>query len=93
MSAYCAEIAVPLKKFAVISPLLSLNATVLAFALVPLARRFGPRKIHLASMILGGVGVFLIPFLDLKEVIFTISNPLGERTFLIENKKLKVIIY
>lgn len=49
----------------------------LAFALVPLAIRIGAKGVHFVSLILGGVGLLAIPYLNITEVLFNIPNPFG----------------
>jgi maltose/moltooligosaccharide transporter len=45
-----------------------------AFALVPLARKIGAKGVHFVSLIIGGISVFCIPFLSNVDVLFTIPN-------------------
>ncbi len=50
----------------------------LAFALVPLARRIGAKGVHFVSLLLGGAGLLAIPYLNITDVMFSIPNPFGE---------------
>lgn len=45
-----------------------------AFALVPLARKIGAKGVHFVSLLIGGISVFCIPFLSDVDVLFTIPN-------------------
>ncbi len=45
-----------------------------AFALVPIAYRIGAKGVHFVSLIIGGAGVFCIPYLSNSDVLFTIPN-------------------
>lgn len=49
----------------------------LAFALVPLAIRIGAKGVHFISMLLGGIGLLAIPYLNITDVLFSIPNPFG----------------
>lgn len=48
-----------------------------AFALVPLAYKIGAKGVHFIALILGGLGLLAIPYLDNHTVLFTIWNPFG----------------
>ncbi len=41
-----------------------------AFALIPVARRFGAGKVHGACLVLAGLGMFLLPSIDQKAWLF-----------------------
>jgi maltose/moltooligosaccharide transporter len=62
----------------------SLNGTyniicfVVAFALVPLALKIGAKGVHFFALIVGGIGVFSIPYLNDSSVLFNMYNPFGE---------------
>ncbi len=62
----------------------SLNGTyniicfVVAFALVPLALKIGAKGVHFFALIVGGIGVFSIPYLNDSTVLFNLYNPFGE---------------
>ena len=45
-----------------------------AFALVPLARKIGAKGVHFFSLLVGGIGVFSIPYLGNDDVLFTFPN-------------------
>lgn len=49
----------------------------LAFALVPLARKIGAKGVHFASLALGGIGLLLIPYLSVTDILFSLPNPFG----------------
>ncbi len=49
----------------------------LAFALVPLARRIGAKGVHFVSLLLGGIAILSIPLLDHGSVLVTLPNPFG----------------
>lgn len=49
----------------------------LAFALVPLAKKIGAKEVHFFSMLLGGIGLLAIPYLNITDVLFYIPNPFG----------------
>lgn len=61
----------------------SLNGTyniicfVVAFALVPLALKIGAKGVHFFALIVGGIGVFSIPYLNDSTVLFNMYNPFG----------------
>ena len=46
----------------------------IAFALVPIAYRIGAKGVHFVSLLIGGIGVFCIPYLSNSDVLFTIPN-------------------
>lgn len=48
---------------------------VLAFALVPLALRIGAKGVHFVALLLGGIGLILIPYLNINDILFSITNP------------------
>lgn len=62
----------------------SLNGTynivcfVIAFALVPLALKIGAKGVHFLALVLGGIGLVLIPYLNDTEIMFLMYNPFGE---------------
>ena len=41
----------------------------LAFALVPLARKWGAARVHTGALLLGGIGILCIPHLSVQETI------------------------
>ena len=49
----------------------------LAFALVPLANRIGAKGVHFISLLLGGIGLLSIPYLNISDVLFSLPNPFG----------------
>lgn len=48
-----------------------------AFALIPLASKLGAKGVHFMSLILGGTGLLIIPFLNNNYQLFTFHNPFG----------------
>ena len=51
---------------------------IVAFALVPIARKIGAKGVHFAALILGGLGLICIPYLNNVDVLFHLYNPFGE---------------
>ena len=62
----------------------SLNGTyniicfMVAFLLVPLALKIGAKGVHFFALLLGGIGLLSIPFLNNVDVLFVMHNPFGE---------------
>jgi len=50
----------------------------LAFALVPIARKLGAKGVHFICLILGGLGLLAIPMLSNTTVLFSFPNPFGD---------------
>jgi maltose/moltooligosaccharide transporter len=44
----------------------------IAFAMIPIAKRLGAQKLHFISLLLGGIGLLSMPFLNDVDVLFTI---------------------
>lgn len=61
----------------------SLNGTynivcfLIAFFLVPLAIKIGPKKVHFIALLLGGIGLVFMPFLNDTLVLFSFPTPFG----------------
>ena len=51
---------------------------VVAFALVPIAKKIGAKGVHFGALILGGFGLICIPYLNNVDVLFHLYNPFGE---------------
>ncbi len=51
---------------------------VLAFALVPLAIKIGAKGVHFISLLLGGIGLLIIPYLSATDILFSFPNPFGD---------------
>jgi len=51
---------------------------VVAFALVPIAKKIGAKGVHFGALILGGLGLICIPYLNNVDVLFHLYNPFGE---------------
>lgn len=49
-----------------------------AFALVPIALKIGAKGVHFGALILGGLGLLAIPYLDNHTVMFYLFNPFGD---------------
>ena len=49
-----------------------------AFAMIPIARRMGAKVLHCISLIIGGVGLLAIPSLSDSIEIISFSNPFAE---------------
>lgn len=47
----------------------------IAFLLVPLARKLGAKNVHFLALALGGTGLLCIPFLNDTDIMFRIINP------------------
>ena len=47
----------------------------IAFPLIPIARKLGAKNLHFLSRLLGGIGLMAMPFLNDSDILFTI--PLG----------------
>ena len=62
----------------------SLNGTyniicfMVAFLLVPLALKIGAKGVHFFALLLGGIGLLSIPFLNNVDLLFVMYNPFGE---------------
>ena len=47
----------------------------IAFPMIPIARKLGAKNLHFISLLLGGIGLMVMPFLNDIDILFTI--PLG----------------
>ena len=47
----------------------------IAFPMIPIARKLGAKNLHFLSLLLGGIGLMIMPFLNDTDILFTI--PLG----------------
>ena len=45
---------------------------IIAFAMIPIAKRLGAQKLHFISLVIGGIGLLSMPFLNDVDVLFTI---------------------
>ena len=45
---------------------------IIAFAMIPIAKRLGAQKLHFISLLVGGIGLLSMPFLNDVDVLFTI---------------------
>ncbi|OYQ48489.1 MFS transporter [Flavobacterium aurantiibacter] len=50
---------------------------VAAFALIPLALKIGAKGVHFIALLLGGLSLIAMPYLDNTTVLLTIPNPVG----------------
>jgi maltose/moltooligosaccharide transporter len=46
--------------------------------LVPLALKIGAKGVHFFALLLGGIGLLSIPFLNNVDLLFVMYNPFGE---------------
>ena len=44
----------------------------IAFAMIPIAKKLGAKKLHFISLVIGGLGLLSMPFLNDVDVLFTI---------------------
>lgn len=44
----------------------------IAFAMIPIAKKLGAKKLHFISLVIGGLGLLSMPFLNDIDVLFTI---------------------
>lgn len=51
-----------------------------AFLLVPITIKLGAKKVHFICLLLGGIGVFCIPYLDNNLILLEIPNIFGENS-------------
>ncbi len=49
----------------------------IALFLVPLAQKIGAKKVHFVALVLGGLGLLSLPFLNNSTVLFHVYNPFG----------------
>ncbi|PQB05929.1 MFS transporter [Aureitalea marina] len=50
----------------------------IAFALVPLARKLGAKGLHSLALAIGGIAILCIPILSHSNILFEIPNPFGD---------------
>ncbi len=55
----------------------------IAFAMIPIARKLGAKQLHFVSLFLGGVGLLIMPYLSDTDVLFALPNPFGEGSIVI----------
>ncbi len=66
----------------------NLNATynficlIIAFPLIPIAKKLGAKNLHFVSLFLGGTALVIMPFLN-ESLLFSIPNPFGEGSIVI----------
>jgi maltose/moltooligosaccharide transporter len=49
-----------------------------AFALIPLAKKIGAKGVHIFALLVGGIGLVIIPYLNNTDVLFNMYNPFGD---------------
>ena len=50
---------------------------VIAFAMIPIARYLGAKRLHFISLLFGGIALLVMPYLSDKAVLFSLPNPFG----------------
>ena len=50
---------------------------VIAFAMIPIARYLGAKRLHFISLLFGGIALLVMPHLSDKAVLFSLPNPFG----------------
>jgi maltose/moltooligosaccharide transporter len=50
----------------------------IAFALIPLAIKIGAKGVHFIALLIGGLGLLTIPYLNNNDLLFHVYNPFGE---------------
>ena len=48
-----------------------------AFAMIPIARYIGAKRLHFVSLLFGGIALLIIPYLSDKALLFSLPNPFG----------------
>ncbi|MBN09605.1 MAG: MFS transporter [Flavobacteriaceae bacterium] len=46
----------------------------IAFALIPIARKFGPKYLHFISLLIGGISLLIMPYLNYNDILFSLGN-------------------
>lgn len=55
----------------------------IAFAMIPIARKLGAKQLHFVSLFLGGVCLLIMPYLSDTAELFALPNPFGEGSIVI----------
>jgi maltose/moltooligosaccharide transporter len=50
----------------------------IAFALIPLAIKIGAKGVHFVALLIGGIGLLSIPYLNNSSILFHVYNPFGQ---------------
>lgn len=50
---------------------------VIAFAMIPIARYLGAKRLHFISLLFGGIALLVMPHLSDMAVLFSLPNPFG----------------
>ncbi|CAI8262055.1 MAG: MFS transporter [Flavobacteriaceae bacterium TMED120] len=48
-----------------------------AFAMIPIARYLGAKRLHFVSLLFGGIALLIMPYLSDKALLFSLPNPFG----------------
>ena len=48
-----------------------------AFAMIPIARYLGAKRLHFVSLLFGGIALLIMPYLSDKSLLFSLPNPFG----------------
>ena len=48
-----------------------------AFAMIPIARYLGAKRLHFVSLSFGGIALLIMPYLSDKALLFSLPNPFG----------------
>jgi len=64
---------------------------IIAFALVPLARRLGAKAVHFIALIAGGLSIYFLPDLSASEVLFYLPNLFSGDDFAIHTVYLSTL--
>ena len=49
----------------------------IAFGMIPVARKLGAQRLHFVSLLVGGIGLMVMPYLSDSILLFSIPNPFG----------------
>ncbi|MGC6502603.1 MAG: MFS transporter [Flavobacteriaceae bacterium] len=55
----------------------------IAFAMIPIARSIGAKRLHFLSLLLGGLGLLLMPYLSDDSILFSFPNPFGDQDLVV----------
>jgi len=56
---------------------------VVAFMLVPIAAKIGSKWVHFIALLLGGISMLIMPYLNDTNVLFSIPNPFGDGSLVV----------
>lgn len=63
-----------------------------AFLMIPIARRLGAKVLHCISLVFGGIGLLMIPHLSNTIEIFSFPNPIGNGKIIVSQIYLYAIV-